>query len=139
MSEASEKSYSVEQRLNAWIAGGYDPVAGPPTIEDWHTLAGGLGLANLTSTHGRYRMLTNGTVEIDILLTATGAGSGTGTFANSLAAPYQPALQRSYSLQGPIAAGPARVTVVTSGAISVSMPTYASGNIFGGTIIMILD
>ena len=110
------------------------------TAETWHTLGGGLGIANLSRTHGRYRMTPEGEVEIDVLLTATGAGGpASGTFANNLAAQYQPALQRSYPLMGPLAAGPGRVLVSTAGAVQVSLPAFANGNIFGGTIIMPLD
>src|SRR5215475_711890 len=78
----------------------------------WNTLGGGLGIANLTSDHGRYRWTPWGTVEIDVLVRATGAVVGaSGNFANSLAVAYRPAFTRSYPLMGPLAQGPGRVTV----------------------------
>jgi len=118
-----------------------DPASGSvTTAETWHTLGGGLGIANLSSTHGRYRMTPQGEVEIDIVLTATGAGGpASGTFANNLASQYQPAIQRSYPLGGPLAAGLGRVLVGTAGSVQVSVPAFNNGNIWGGTIIMPLD
>jgi hypothetical protein len=113
---------------------------GTATAETWNTLGGGLGIANLTSDHGRYRFTPEGEVEIDVLLRATGAVvSASGTFANSLVSAYRPAFTRSYPLGGPVAAGLGRVLVSTAGAVTVTVPNLNSGNVMGTTIIMPTD
>jgi hypothetical protein len=119
----------------------FDPsVAAHSQAETWHTLGGGLGIANLTSDHGRYRLTPWGDVEVDVLLRATGAvASASGTFANSLVSAYRPAFTRSYPLGGPLAAGLGRVLVSTAGAVTVTVPNLNSGNVMGTTIIMPTD
>jgi hypothetical protein len=111
------------------------------TLETWNTLGGGLGIANLSSTHGRYRMNPMGDVEIDIVLTATGAGGpASGTFTNSMnPAFYGPAVTRRYGLMSTTATGPGSVLIGTGGAVTVSVPAFTNGNVFGGTITMPTD
>lgn len=117
-----------------------DPNAANITPEPWHTLGGGLGIANLSSTHGRYRLTPEGRVEIDIVLTATGAGGpASGAFANNMVSQYQPSITRRYGLMSTTATGPASVLVGLTGTVTVAVPAFTNGNVFGGTIIMPTD
>jgi hypothetical protein len=86
----SDKTYDLEQRFNALMAGGYDPVAGYPTLEDWHSL-GALG-AHYTVILGRYKLIpiTN-SVRLDIKVSGDSLQASSVTFTNTLPSPYRPA------------------------------------------------
>jgi hypothetical protein len=76
---ASDKAYSVEQRLNALVAG-----------DTWHSL-GALG-AHYTVTLGRYKMdALRNSVRFDIKVVGDGLQASAVTFANTLPAAYRPA------------------------------------------------
>lgn len=135
----SEKTYDVEQRLIAHVGGGYDPVAGPPTLEDWHSL-GSPGITNFASDHARYRLSTEGYLLIDILGHATGATTNqTGTYANTMPAPYRPVFIRSYPLIAPDVGTFYRLTIDTGGVVSIHIGVLASGNIVSGSALVPLD
>lgn len=136
---ASEKSYSTEQRLNVMAGGGYDPVAGPPTLETWHSL-GSPGITNFASDHARYRLSVEGYLLIDILGHATGATSiVSGSYANTMPAPYRPALLRVFPVSAPDAVQFYRVTVDTAGVVTLRIGALATGNVVGGTAFLPLD
>lgn len=136
---SDEKAYSVEQRLAAWIGGGYDPVAGPPTLETWHSL-GSPGITNFNSVHGRYRLTADGYLFVDIQGAATGATTNqTGTYANTMPAPYRPAITRTFPVIAPDVGTYYRVTVNTDGTVGLHIGVLASGNQVGGTALIPLD
>ena len=135
----SEKSVDVEQRLNAYMAGGYDPVAGPPTLETWHSL-GSPGITNFASDHGRYRLTIEGYLFIDIQAHATGATTTqSSTYANTMPAPYRPAIQRAYPLTAPDASTFYRIVVNTDGTVQIHIGVLASGNVVAGCSVIPLD
>lgn len=104
-----------------------DPVNGGP--ETWHSLGSAAnGSATINVTNARYRMLSDGNVQIDISSAFT-AGSGTqvaGTyqFANTLPAAYRPVFEQAYiyfMTTGTAAAG--RFIVNNNGTVQIGAYT----------------
>ena len=139
---ASDKSYATEQRLSDHIAGGYDPVAGWPAIEDWHTL-GTPSATGYSSVRGRYKMLATGEVEFDIQLTATGGAvtAGSYTYANTLPTAYRPSIDRQLALGNSGTGGQGcSLAVLTSGSVLVVVDATTPGHArVGGSPRMPLD
>jgi hypothetical protein len=138
----SEKTYDVEARFNAFVGGGYDPVAGPPTLETWHSL-GSPSLTNIASDHGQFRMLPFGVVLFQIVLHATAnAASQATTYATTLPAVYRPAFNSPFPLgfndsQLTTDRWP-RIVVTTAGAVNIGLPAITSGAVVGGSFLMVL-
>lgn len=115
----------------------WDPVAGFPTGETWHSLG---TLAGFTVTRGQYQMLPDGTVFFDIVLAGTGANAASVVFSNTLPAVYQPVTTKIAAMAQTraITAGDAfpRLQVGSTGNVTVFPPAINinSGVHFQGAI-----
>lgn len=132
----SEKAVLTEQRLNDWIAGGYDPVAGPPTIETWHSLG---SLSGFTIGVARYRMTADGEVEFDIDVDGNATHANSVNFGTTLPTAYRPSLNRHLPLArtGNIGAAltdqASRIFISTAGVVTVLTPTNDTASF--GTVL----
>jgi len=97
-----------------------DDPASPGTPETWHSLG---TLANYTVNIGRYRLTSQGELELDVNVSSAGANAGTTTFSTTIAAAYRPTQLRFVPMATTrnVTAGDAwpRLLVSAAGAVSV--------------------
>jgi len=106
-------------RLVANIAGNTPEVDNP---------LGTIGFGNLTLNVATYRMLPDGTVFISVKATASGAiTANTFNFTNTLPAAYRPGTTTDLPVVLP-GAQTNRLTIATSGVVSLTLPALVLGN-----------
>ena len=104
--------------LAAW-----DPVAGYPTLETWHSLG---TLAGYTVNEGRYRLTPDGELEVDVDVTPGGANAALTAFSATLPAAYRPVMNRRFPMASTrnVTAGDnwPRLIVQAAGGVQVQAP-----------------
>ena len=111
----------------------HQPGAANATAEVWHSLG---TLAGCTVNIGRYRLVTENEVEIDIDVTGSGTHAASVVFSTTLAAAYRPVTNHSQPLstnRNVVAGdGNQRFTLDTSGGVTVAFPVANTTNAYRG-------
>ena len=109
------------------------PGAANATAEVWHSLG---TLTGFSVTEGRYRLVTENEVEIDIDVTGSGTHAASVAWSTTLAAAYRPAVNHTQPLstnRNVVAGdGNQRFTLDTTGVVTVLFPVANTTNAYRG-------
>jgi hypothetical protein len=122
----------------------WDPVAGYPTLETWHSL-GNIGAGTgMTINRGRYQLTPAGELEIDIQLFCNSAVltvDQTLNWSTALGAAYLPNIDTIAPLgcssdQNTGHRSPKLLVNHTTGVVTITIPPMITPGLFGGTAII---